>query len=86
MFAKRSGAGFEVVTLTYWNAVLFPFNAGSRLFSRRVRLHKRARSDLQMPPQVVNGMLSAVITLERKLIGALSLPVGLSVICVARKN
>jgi hypothetical protein len=79
------GAGFAVLRVTYWNAILLPL-----LLARR-RLWRRAaglppRSDLTVLPEKLNALLSATLDLERFLLSRVDLPFGSSVFAVARKT
>lgn len=82
-------AGYDIVYASYFNTLLFPLAAISRLFSRASN-NDNSQSDskatLAMPSPVVNGLLSSVFRLETLWAGKLSMPFGLSIVVVARKR
>jgi len=74
-------AGFQVRRVTYWNTVLFPAMAALRLWRKR---QPYRGSDLQdVPPAIVNKLLTGLLTAERRVLRTVSLPFGLSVFAVA---
>ncbi|MEI7445062.1 MAG: class I SAM-dependent methyltransferase [Burkholderiales bacterium] len=75
-------AGFEQVDVQHWNSLLFPVMAARRLMSRGEPGH----SDVFLPAGWINGLLAAVVSIERTL-GRLGLrwPVGGSILAVARR-
>lgn len=85
--ALLARAGFLPERLTYWNGVLLPAVAGVRALSR---LRGRddaavARSDIAVPAVSINGTLRAITALEGRYLRRHDLPVGSSLLCVARK-
>jgi hypothetical protein len=42
--------------------------------------------DLQMPPRPINAIFNAVLALEARAMRVVSLPIGTSLLCVARKR
>jgi SAM-dependent methyltransferase len=86
--AKLARAGFRVDRITYTNAALFPVTAGVRALQRLrgVKPEGGPRGDFYMPPAPVNGLFSGALALEAQLIAAgLNMPIGSSVLCLARK-
>jgi hypothetical protein len=76
---KLEAAGFEVLRLTYWNALLLPL-----LYAWR-RLSPRQGSDLARLPPTLNGLLKCTLRIERFLFAAVDLPVGSSLFALARR-
>ncbi len=76
-------AGFEPVQATYFNCFLFPVIAGIRLL-RKLFGHPGG-DDEAMPPAPLNRLLTLIFGWERHLIGRLSLPVGVSILALARR-
>lgn len=74
-------AGFEVVELSYFNTLLFP----AVLAARKLR-RKSSGSDVEEVPEPLNSILAGVFSLEASLLGWTKLPVGVSVLCFARKR
>jgi SAM-dependent methyltransferase len=84
---KIEAAGFEVVRLSHWNATLFPVVLAVRLSRRKGQMRDKsvARSDIQVPPAPINGLLAQLVKLEGRLMDRTTIPFGSSVICLARK-
>ena len=88
-FTKRQAAallrecGFSVIEATYWNSLLFPPIAATRLW-RKVFPPKG--SDLASGGKgVSNAVFKAVLGIERGLLRLTPMPMGLSLFIVARK-
>ncbi len=88
---KLTAVGLRPLKLTYANTLLFAPAALVRLAKRwaaHAALRGRreaARSDLTPPPAPVNRALAALFTAEGRLLRHVNLPIGLSVVAVARK-
>jgi SAM-dependent methyltransferase len=79
-------AGFRVKRVTYWNMLLFPVLALLRVFRRDTRTDtKSARSDIVLPPRIINDALTLIFKLELRLIRLFDLPFGSSVAVVGVK-
>jgi ubiquinone/menaquinone biosynthesis C-methylase UbiE len=83
--SKLEKVGFQVVKLSYSNALLFPFIFAFRMWKRLSKPFPEARSDLKPLNPYLNKALLAVYNLEALLVRKTRLPVGSSVVCVARK-
>lgn len=85
--AKIGRAGLEIERVTHANAMSLPFAGVLRLARRRELNDGRAvHSDLMPLPSFVNVSLGALFTVEMHAVARVDLPVGLSVIAVARKK
>jgi SAM-dependent methyltransferase len=84
--ALLEGEGFTVECLTYWNFSLTPPIAFLRWLSRRRLAREEARSDFRPLPSFLNTALKTLATLELSASRHLSLPLGMSVLAVARKH
>jgi SAM-dependent methyltransferase len=85
---KLESAGFRVDRLTYTNAALFPVTAAVRAWQRLrgVKPGGGQCGDFYVPPSPVNALFSGALAVESKLIAAgVNMPVGSSVLCLARK-
>lgn len=76
------GAGLEVVRATYCNTLLFPLLAVRRGLDR---LTGREGSDVAFLPAPLEWTFRQVLELEARLVSAVSMPVGASVVALARK-
>jgi len=86
--AKLQAAGFHIVRITYTNAALFPVTAAVRMLQRirGVKSDGGQRGDFYVPPTPINALFSGLLGLESRVIEAgLNMPVGSSVLCLARK-
>lgn len=82
-----TGAGFQVVRLTYTNASLFlpmmAVRAAQRI--RGLSPEDHAQKDITVPPAPVNALLTAVLRAESWWLRAFDCPFGSSLLCLARK-
>ena len=85
---KLEGAGFSVTRLTYTNASLFPITAAVRVLQRLrgERAGAENKGDFYVPPAPINALFSGALALEARVIHAgLDMPVGSSLLCLAKK-
>lgn len=78
-------AGFQVERLTYANTLLFPLAAAWRLWQRAFGQASRPEGDMRPLPGWANGLLASLLGLESRWLTRRDLPLGLSVLCLARK-
>jgi SAM-dependent methyltransferase len=80
-------AGYTTHQASYFNTLLFPMVAGIRCLQRFFPLHSKtnASSDLTVPAQPINQLLTFLFASERHLMTRLYLPFGVSVLLVAKK-
>ncbi len=78
-----SAAGLAPVTATYFNTLLFPMVAVVR-FAKNL-LGVEGADDSRVPAPLVNGLLGAVFASERHLVSRIALPIGLSILMLARR-
>ena len=82
-----TGAGFEVVRLTYTNTSLFLPMVLVRAMQRVRGLspEDHAQQDITVPPGPVNAILTAMLRVESWWLRAFDAPFGSSLLCLARK-
>ncbi|MBE7414639.1 MAG: class I SAM-dependent methyltransferase [Deltaproteobacteria bacterium] len=78
-----SSCGLVIEKLSYFNFILFPFFLAHRL--RKKWSGIRSESDVRKINPLLNRLLFSCLRLEAGLLGSINLPVGSSVICMARK-
>jgi ubiquinone/menaquinone biosynthesis C-methylase UbiE len=83
------GAGFEVVRATYTNATLLPLVAAVRAVQRASGLapsdiDAAAAREIAIPSAPVNTALSAILGIEAALVRLVPLPIGSSVVALAK--
>lgn len=76
--------GFIIEQLSHANMFLFPLALIVRIVGR-IMPGGSHRSDLDMPPGMINAALRAVLSAEAPLVALSRLPFGLSVVAVGRK-
>lgn len=76
--------GFEVERITYTNFTLFPIVAGVRM-AQRVVGHQESDREIQVPAAPVNLVLSGVLAVEAAALRVMDMPIGSSLLAVARK-
>jgi SAM-dependent methyltransferase len=78
--------GFQIARLTYTNASIFPLVAAARLWQRLRGVNtKTATGDFFLPPSPINTALKGVLLAEAAALRWVNMPVGSSVLCLARK-
>lgn len=79
--------GFDVVRLTYTNFTLFPLMLAVRTAQRLIGLAtpEEAGTDIMVPARPLNALLSSLLTLEGRALRFANMPVGSSLLCVARR-
>jgi SAM-dependent methyltransferase len=89
--AKRlvESAGLRPERVSFMFASLFPLMASVRLvqrFTRRFGRTARADSDITVPFGPVNSLLTALVSAEAALVRRVPMPIGSSLLVVARKR
>ena len=80
-------AGFSIARMTFTNAVTFPLTLAARLKDRLTgRAEVASDADLQLPPAPVNALLSGAVAVDGALLRFVNLPIGSSLMCLARKD
>lgn len=82
--AVVAAAGFEIEHLTFFNTFLFPVALAKRLVARLTGSDKA--NDLEIPPAPLNVALRNIFALESHILPHVSLPFGLSLLCLARRR
>ena len=77
-------AGFTVERLTYTNFSILPLVAATR-WMQRLSGHKESSSEISVPPAPVNAALTAVLAAESLALRVVDMPLGSSVLTLARK-
>jgi SAM-dependent methyltransferase len=76
-------AGLEPVRISYFNTFLFPLIGGLRLARKALGITESA--DDAMPGNTANALLTAVFSAESGLVGRVPMPIGVSLIAVAKR-
>ncbi len=93
--AKLNRVGFRIERMSYNNFVLFPLAAALILLRRGTEQEPDLSSphfddesyqvEMEPAPPLLNALLKAVTWTESQILRWLNLPVGTSIICIARK-
>jgi SAM-dependent methyltransferase len=85
--ALLTNTGFSIARMTFTNMTTFPLTLAVRLRDRVTgRAAEASDADLQVPARPINALLSAAAGLDGLLLRATNLPIGSSLMCVARKR
>ncbi|MGQ0562344.1 MAG: class I SAM-dependent DNA methyltransferase [Gemmatimonadota bacterium] len=79
---KLLDAGFELPMLSFYNMFFYPPVAALRLLRRG---RSKGTPQLGIVPRPINALLTAVFASERYLLRLARLPIGISLIAIARK-
>jgi SAM-dependent methyltransferase len=77
-------AGFTIERLTYTNFSILPIVAATR-WLQRLGGHKESANEISVPAAPVNTALTAVLAMESVALRFVNMPLGSSVLCLARK-
>ena len=82
-----AAAGFSIERTTYTNTLLFPLMLGVRLAQRAIGLAtpEEAGREIAVPAAPINAALTGVLSFEAKLVRVVNMPIGSSLICLAKK-
>lgn len=84
LIERVTGAGFTPLFCTYFSTWLFPVIAGVRCTKK---IFSMGGSDVDsLPPALLNRVLAMVFASERHFIGRVPLPIGSSIILLARRT
>ena len=80
-------SGLQVVRISFLFASLFPMMLGVRMWQRLLRPFREPHGDaeLEVPPEPINAVLAWMVEREAALSRRLPMPIGSSLLIVARK-
>jgi len=78
-------AGLELLHVSYFNTVLLPMVAAARLAQRVRKPAVVPHSDFEMPSPWINRVLTRLMSAERSVVPRRGLPIGVSLVAVARR-
>lgn len=82
---KLTVAGFQVERCTYYISSLFLLILAMRTAQNLLRRSVVARTSHVILPRWLNGLLIGILDVERVVLRILNLPMGVSIVCTARK-
>lgn len=87
MTTLLKAAGFDVARVTFLNASLFPMMLPMRLLERWTSRGavQPGEFDITVPPAPINGVLTALLRTEALALRVMNMPIGSSVLCLARR-
>jgi hypothetical protein len=84
--ARLAGAGFAIQRLTFTNMTPFPVALTVRTWQRLAgQAATASAADLRVPAAPINALFNAALSLEAAWLRVTNLPVGTSLMAVARK-
>lgn len=83
LMARVKQAGLEVTYASYYNSILFPLVAVIRLAEKVLGV--RGGQDLAMPSPWLNQLLYRIFANERRWLGRVAFPFGVSIVLLARR-
>ena len=86
--ALVEGAGFGIERLTYDHCSLLPIMLPVRMWHRMTAANgvvEAGENEITVPPAPVNGALTALVSLEAMALRVIDMPIGSSLMCLARK-
>jgi SAM-dependent methyltransferase len=85
--SRLTRAGFVVERMSFTNMLTFPLALTVRWMDRvRGRAAVASDADLRVPSWPVNALLSAALAAEGVMLRGVNLPIGSSLMCLARKR
>ena len=81
---KLTAAGFVIASMTHTNATLFPVMLAVRT-AQRLRGAEARVADIAVPPAPVNALFDGLLALEARALRHVSVPLGSSILCLAKK-
>ena len=81
-------AGFDILRITYTNFSLFPLVAPVRIGQRLIGLStpEETGADIAVPSAPVNAVLTALVSAEAAALRVMNMPIGSSLLALARKR
>lgn len=83
LMARVEAAGLRVIHASYYNSILFPLVAVIRLAEKV--FGAQGGQDLTMPPPWLNRLLCRIFASERRWLGRIVFPFGVSIVLLARR-
>jgi SAM-dependent methyltransferase len=83
---RLNDAGFNVLYISYFNALMFPLAVIIRMLQRISPSNEGVIDEYKMPSKIVNNILGWIFSLESYLAGWIQVPFGLSIAAVAEKK
>lgn len=86
LVSQLAAAGLRVTYASYFNTLLFPAVAGTRLLQKLVPSLIKEETDLRETKEPVNRLLTEIFGSERFALAMSKLPFGVSIIAVAQRG
>lgn len=79
---KLTSAGFQIEHLSYSNLLVLPLVLAARLF---YKIRPTDHAEMELPPPLINQILTQICKLESRLVVGPGLPYGMSLVALARR-
>lgn len=81
-----TAAGLEIEKMSFFNSLLFPGIAAVRLLQKLVARKLVPQHDLRLPPAPLNRLLTGLFAAEAAWLRRFNFPIGVSLLCLAKKK
>ncbi len=78
--------GFRIDRISYFTSLLFPLIAAQRLAMRARGVKEKAEYNVEVPLAPLNRALYLAMSLERRLLRSVDMPIGSSLVALCRKQ
>jgi 2-polyprenyl-3-methyl-5-hydroxy-6-metoxy-1,4-benzoquinol methylase len=79
-------SGYQIYKLSYFNTILAPLIILRRLLDSGLKKQEYLKDDDDIPNKFANNILKAIFGLEKYILPYISLPFGISILCIAKKK
>ena len=79
-------SGYKIYKLSYFNTILAPLIILRRFLDRSLRGEEYLRDDDDVPNTFFNIILKFIFGLEKYILPYISMPFGISILCIAKKK
>lgn len=86
LVTKLKRAGFIIEKISYYNTLLAPLIAGSRLMRKIYPRHDLPKSDVYVMPRPLNMLLKLLFETESCVLPYVDFPFGISLICISARS
>lgn len=80
------GTDYTVECVTHFNTILFPIQVSVILWNRLFKPRTMYQTNVRPVSERINRVLSSIMSIESSLMRMVSLPIGGSILCIAKPN
>jgi len=79
-------SGYQIYKLSYFNTILAPLIILRRFLDRNLKKQEYYKDEDDIPNKFLNNILKAIFGLEKYILPYISMPFGISILCIAKKK